>query len=163
MYEEYEQSSMVRALLLKYPYSAPWDSLLVDHGQIVERQLSDRNGAGAAIVDTGTIILPKRPVVTRRLIQDERANFDLIMWRATNDDEFRLEISNFLKRLMFWFNQQNASRGKPSQLPELPTFGNIETRKEQIYADGGIRTQIIDAERSEFRIGIHADYKRYYP
>lgn len=159
---EFEYLPAMRDLLLQFPYPTPYDQLLIDHGQITERQLSDRWGAGAALVSTGVSTTTKRRTVTGRETHRRRANFSLIMWRATNDDEFRRDISNTLNQIINWLNEQNALRGRPGQLPELPTFSNTDFRNEVISADGGIRTAQIDGERSEFSIGLHVDFTWMY-
>ena len=82
------------------------------------------------------------------------------MWRHTNDNEFRRDISNFINRLMNWVNDENMKRFTINMNPMLPNFSMTET--ETISADGGIRTAIIDNIRSEFSIQLHNDYQIIY-
>ena len=157
MFVEFEYLSAVRDFLLQYPYPAPWNEILIDHGAIVERQGSDRWGEGAALISNGDILVSRRRSVTGRETQRKRTNFSLIMWRATNDDEFRRDIANFINRFINWVNEENIKRGTISQNPYLPILSMTDF--ENISADGGIRTAQIDGQRSEFSIQIHSDYE----
>ena len=56
---DYEYLSATRNFLLKYPYPAPYQDLLIDYEQIIEMQNSDCFGAGAALLLAGDSIVSK--------------------------------------------------------------------------------------------------------
>jgi len=157
---EYEYLSAVRSFLLTYPYPAPYDIIQVDHEAIIQGRGSDRNSAGAALMLTGDTIISRRRSVTGRETHTKRINFALVMWRATNDDEFRRDIANSLTRLIGWINSENAKRKTPDANSSLPKFSMTAT--ETISATGGMRTMILEGGRSEYQIQIHCDYQIVY-
>ena len=160
MFTEYEYLSAVREFLLAYPYSAPYDAILIDHEQIVQSRGSDKQGAGAALMLTGDTIISTRRNVIGREIHNKRVNFALVLWRATNDDELRRDIANALTRLIGWVNAENAKRKTKEANPALPKFSMTDT--ETISATGGIKTMILDGGRSEYQVQIHCDYQIVY-
>ena len=159
MFTEYEYLEKLRDFLLTYHYPAPYDDLAIDYGKIMEQRGADKDSRGAALVNAGDIITSTDTDILGGVILNKRINYSLIMWRDTDDNEFRLEISNFINRFINWINEQNALRNTPIKNPALPVFSNTDELEETISADGGIQTAQIDKTRSEFSIGIHIDYK----
>jgi len=163
---DFEFLTDVRAFLLTYPYLAPYQDLLIDYEQIIEMQNSDRFGAGAALLLAGDSIVSKienKNVIgetMKPVIHNKRINFALIMWRDSNDDEFRRDIGNSLTQLIKWVNDENYKRGTPDENPKLPKFSMTDI--ESISATGGIPTAVLDRGRREYQISIHCDYQIVY-
>ena len=59
MFDSYEKLSIMREFLLSIPFPTPYNEILIDHGQIIESQGSDRFGEGAALVSTGDNIVSR--------------------------------------------------------------------------------------------------------
>ena len=160
MFTDHEYLSAVRDFLLTYPHPAPYDGLLIDHEQIIERQKSDNMSAGAALMFSGDQIISRKRNVKGKETHTKRTNFALVLWRTTNDDEFRRDIANALTRLINWINEENAKRNTLAANPKLPRFSM--TDNESITATGGNRTAILPGGRSEYQVQIHCDYQLVY-
>jgi len=160
MFTEFEYLSAIRDFLLTYPYGAPYDELLIDYSQITEMQGSDRWRNGAAIIHIGDIAISRTANVIGGETHNRRINFSLVMWRETNDNIFRRDVSHFINKLMNWINDENMKRHTSEVNLKLPKFSMTDI--ETISADGGVRTAKIDDTRSEFTIQIHVDYQIEY-
>jgi len=148
----------LRDFLLTYPYTTPVQSIAIDYGQV---EKSDDAGEGNALTLVSRLRLRESKTVTGRVIETWRFNFALIIWRDTNDNELRREISEFIIQLISWVNDENRKRGRSYQNPALPTFSDTEV--ESLNADGGGLVRILPADnRSEFRVALHIDFQKLY-
>ena len=144
----------IREWLLTYPYSAPFGSLEIDHGQIDH---SDRHGEGNALRLVSRLKINERKNTWGTVTETWRINFVLTMWRDSNDNDLRREISEFILQFIQWVNDENRKRGKPDANLLLPRFS--DTEQEVISADGGGQTATLTTGRDEFAIALHLDFQ----
>ena len=162
-----EYITAVKEFLLTCPHTVPRklsyiliEETGLDYLEIIEQQSSDKEGSGAAIDQTGITNLSKRRNTWGVETHRNQIGFRIIFWRNTNDDEFRKNIAVFLPRLIEWINLENANRKKSDANPKLPKFS--QTDYEQISANGGFRSGMIDDTRSIFTVQIQSVYELVY-
>jgi len=145
----------VRAFLMTYPYKTPYNDIQIDYGQV---DRSDTSGEGNALRLTNRVKVRERKSVTGRITQTWRVNFSIVMWRDTNDNEIRCEISEYVLQLIEWVDSENRKRGTNEANPLLPMFS--DTEKEKISADGGGATATLPNGRTEFQVFLHIEFDK---
>ena len=148
-----------RDFLMTYPYTTPVGEIDIDYGQ-VEQTGSDASGEGNALRLIGRIKIRERKSVTGVVTETWRINFALVMRRDTNDNNLRMEISEFILQFIEWVNSENRKRGKTGANPKLPQFS--DTERETISADGGGQTAMLPSGRDEFQVALHLDFQTQY-
>jgi len=173
--ENYQILEKMARFILSSDIPVPYRQIaLIDYGRIIQGDGSDgelieikdgepfpANG-GISLSFIGDNVMSRNFNAWDELVSETMlTNFILRLWRVNNENSSILDVQQANKRLLDWFNRQNALRLSPQKNPLIPILGD-NPYTEVLTAQGGGQTLVLTDNRAEYTIQIGCKYDRNY-